>query len=104
MSRTVADPALQVPSTGIVDYIAVAQKYAELIRARRRDCSRAKVLGLRDGAANIVESTAGNFRARYVINCAGLYSDPIALAGVQIELQIIPFRGEYTRSRGVVIW
>ena len=33
---------------------------------------------------------------RYVINCAGLYSDVITrLAGLQTELEIIPFRGEY---------
>lgn len=48
----------------------------------------------------MVESTAGTFHATYVINCAGLYSDHIAkLAGVQIDLQIIPFRGEYYEIR-----
>jgi L-2-hydroxyglutarate oxidase LhgO len=89
---------LQVPTTGIVDYTAVAQKYAELIaKAGGEIVFRAKVFGLRqDGNCNIVETSAGDFRARYVINCAGLYSDTIArMAGVQTDLEIIPFRGEY---------
>ncbi len=94
--------ALHVPSTGIVDYVAVARKYAELIAHSGGEIiCQAKVTGLRrDGSANVVESTAGVFHATHVINCAGLYSDQIArLAGVQIELQIIPFRGEYYEIR-----
>jgi len=88
--------ALQVPSTGIVDYTTVAQKYAELIRRACGDIVfHAKVVGLReDGSANIVETSAGTFRARYVINCAGLYSDTLTrMAGVQTNLEIVPFRG-----------
>ena len=90
--------ALHVPTTGIVDYIQVAKKYAELIERAAGDIVfRAKVAGLRDdGDANIVETTAGAFRASYVINCAGLYSDTITrMAGCKTDLQIIPFRGEY---------
>ncbi len=90
--------ALHVPSTGIVDYKNVANKYAELIeRAGGEIVFHAKVIGLRDdGDANIVETTAGMFRASYVINCAGLYSDTITrMAGCKTDLEIIPFRGEY---------
>ena len=48
---------LQVPTTGIVDYTQVAQKYAELIqRAGGEIVFRAKVLGLReDGTSNIAK-------------------------------------------------
>ncbi len=94
--------ALQVPSTGIVDYTVVAQKYAELIgRAGGEIVFNAKVVGLcDDGNSNLVETQAGSFRARYVINCAGLYSDTITrMAGVETELEIIPFRGEYYEVR-----
>ena len=90
--------ALHVPSTGIVDYTVVAQKYAELIeQAGGQILLEAKVVGLRaDGDTNIIETVAGTFRARYVINCAGLYSDAIArMAGVKTNLEIVPFRGEY---------
>src|SRR5271165_2071332 len=90
--------ALHVPSTGIVDYTEVAKKYAELIeRAGGEIVFHAKVTGLRDdGEANVVETTAGAFRANHVINCAGLYSDTITrMAGCKTDLEIIPFRGEY---------
>jgi L-2-hydroxyglutarate oxidase LhgO len=94
--------ALHVPSTGIVDYAVVSQKYAELIQ--RAGCEivfNAKVIGLRvDDSANVVETGAGAFRARYAINCAGLYSDAITrMAGLKTDLEIIPFRGEYYEIR-----
>jgi L-2-hydroxyglutarate oxidase LhgO len=90
--------ALHVPSTGIVDYKLVAAKYAELIeQADGEIVLRAEVTGLRDnGDSNIVETTAGSFRATYAINCAGLYSDTITrMAGCKTDLEIVPFRGEY---------
>ncbi|HVN20639.1 MAG TPA: L-2-hydroxyglutarate oxidase [Dongiaceae bacterium] len=90
--------ALHVPSTGIVDYKLVAAKYAELIAdAGGEIVLNAEVTGVRDdGDGNVVETTAGAFRASYVINCAGLYSDAIArMAGCKTDLEIIPFRGEY---------
>jgi (S)-2-hydroxyglutarate dehydrogenase len=94
--------ALHVPSTGIVDYKLVAEKYAQLIqRAGGEIVLGALVVGLRAGNdGNIVETKAGTFRARYVINCAGLYSDAITrMAGLQTNLEIIPFRGEYYEIR-----
>jgi len=94
--------ALHVPSTGIVDYTVVAQKYAELIgQAGGEIVLGAKVVGLHeDNSNNIVETQAGEFRARYVINCAGLYSDTITrMAGVETNLEIVPFRGEYYEVR-----
>jgi (S)-2-hydroxyglutarate dehydrogenase len=90
--------ALQVPTTGIVHYTAVAQKYVELTaQAGGEIVLSAKVTALReDVKANVVQTEAGDFRAKYVINCAGLYSDTVArMAGVQTELEIVPFRGEY---------
>jgi L-2-hydroxyglutarate oxidase LhgO len=94
--------ALQVPSTGIVDYTMVAQKYAELIRNSGGEVVLgAKVTALRgEDRGSIVETTAGSFRSRYVINCAGLYSDTVTrMAGVETNLEIIPFRGEYYEIR-----
>ncbi len=90
--------ALHVPSTGIVDYKEVAKKYADLIESNGGEIvMRAEVTGLRDdGDSNIVDTTAGAFRANYVINCAGLYSDAITrMAGCKTDLEIVPFRGEY---------
>lgn len=94
--------ALHVPSTGIVDYAMVSRKYAELIEnAGGQILFNAKVIGLREEAqGNLVETKAGTLRSRYVINCAGLYSDAITrMAGLQTNLEIIPFRGEYYEIR-----
>jgi|HubBroStandDraft_6_1064221.scaffolds.fasta_scaffold01037_14 L-2-hydroxyglutarate oxidase len=90
--------ALHVPSTGIVDYTEVARTYAELVKLAGGEIRlNAKVIGLRDdGDANVVETSAGAFRASHAINCAGLYSDAITrMAGCTTDLEIIPFRGEY---------
>src|SRR5207247_2094137 len=38
--------------------------------------------------------------ARFLVNCAGLYSDAIArLSGAEPDVQIVPFRGEYYMIR-----
>jgi L-2-hydroxyglutarate oxidase LhgO len=90
--------ALQVPMTGITDYAQVAGKYAELATARGAELKTgAGVIGFRKSAGEVVVQTrTGDFAARYVVNCAGLYSDQIArLAGHEPDLMIIPFRGEY---------
>jgi L-2-hydroxyglutarate oxidase LhgO len=44
----------------------------------------------------VVESTAGAFEARVLVACAGLASDRVArMAGMAIDVAIVPFRGEY---------
>ena len=57
----------------------------------------ARVVGLfEDGDTNVIETTAGAFRASNAINCAGLYSDRVtALGGQKPEVKVVPFRGEY---------
>lgn len=90
--------ALKVPSTGITHYGTVAQKYAEIAVAHGAELkTNAGVVGLRNSSDEIVIQTrAGDFSARYVVNCAGLYSDRIArMAGHDPEIMIVPFRGEY---------
>jgi L-2-hydroxyglutarate oxidase len=94
--------ALQVPSTGITDYAAVTAKYAEIATTRGAEVkTNAAVLGFEptSGAKSgevVVQTRAGNFSARYVVNCAGLYSDRVArLAGHDPEMILVPFRGEY---------
>ena len=44
----------------------------------------------------MLETTKGTVSCRFLINCAGLYSDRVArLCGVEPGIKIIPFRGEY---------
>src|SRR5208282_1733595 len=72
--------ALVVPSTGITDYAAVCEKYAELIRAQGGTIlTSTKVTGLRGLTREVVVETSGpEFSATYLINCAGLFSDRVA--------------------------
>lgn len=43
-----------------------------------------------------VTTSKETFHGRYLINCAGLYSDHVAkAAGVTSPVQIVPFKGEY---------
>ncbi len=90
--------ALKVPSTGITDYAAVTAKYAEIATGRGAEVrTNAGVTGFeRSRDAVVVRTRAGEFSARYVVNCAGLYSDRVArLAGDDPGMLLVPFRGEY---------
>ncbi|HLX84554.1 MAG TPA: L-2-hydroxyglutarate oxidase [Terriglobales bacterium] len=97
--------AIHVPSTGITDYAMVAAKYAEIAAARGVEVrAQAGVVGFgsdraaKSGSARevILRTLAGDFSARYVVNCAGLYSDRVArMAGDDPGIMIVPFRGEY---------
>jgi L-2-hydroxyglutarate oxidase LhgO len=90
--------ALVVPSTGITNYAAVCEKYAELIAARGGTIlTSATVSGIRRIRDEvIVETSRGSFSTDALINCAGLFSDRIAsMAGDNPGVLIVPFRGEY---------
>lgn len=90
--------ALHVPSTGIVDYVAVARKYAEIIASKGgeivTDCEVRAIS--RNSGGIVLETNKNALAASWAVNCAGLHSDRIALmAGDNNGLKIIPFRGEY---------
>jgi L-2-hydroxyglutarate oxidase len=91
--------AIHVPEAGIVDYRRVCQRLAERTTETQhaRIVLSARVQALRpDRGHTIVDTTAGPFRVRRLINCAGLHSDRIAaLSGGKPPAQIVPFRGEY---------
>src|SRR5208283_72160 len=94
--------ALHVPSTGITDYAMVTAKYAEIASARGTEIrTNAAVVGFSrsrnsTGDEVVVQTQAGDFTARYVVNCAGLHSDHVArMAGNDPGMLLVPFRGEY---------
>jgi L-2-hydroxyglutarate oxidase len=90
--------ALFIPSTGIVDYTAVARKLAGLITAAGGQViTGARVTAIREHADRVEVDTSGcRYSCGKLVACAGLQSDRLAeLAGVDIDVQIIPFRGEY---------
>jgi (S)-2-hydroxyglutarate dehydrogenase len=90
--------ALRLPSTGIVSFRAVARKYAELVRGAGGDiCCATRVHAIREhGGEQLLETSAGDVIAKFVVNCGGLHSDRIARSsGAEPGAQIVPFRGEY---------
>jgi len=94
--------ALLVPETGIVDYVQVADKMAELLKRRSVDImTGARVTAIRrTGQGLTLETARGPVESRFLVNCAGLYSDHVArLMGIRPEVRIIPFRGEYYMLR-----
>lgn len=89
---------LFVPQTGIVDYVRVTERMAEIFQ------SRGGVVHLqtpirqvhKEQDSYLLQTGRGNFRARGLINCAGLHADRVARsAGLLPNLRIVPFRGEY---------
>jgi L-2-hydroxyglutarate oxidase len=89
---------IYVPSTGIVDFREVAEKYAALITLRGGSVllSHEVVALKRAGSGTILETTKGPIEAQLAINCAGLQSDRVSrMANANLDLTIVPFRGEY---------
>jgi L-2-hydroxyglutarate oxidase len=90
--------ALHVAETGIVDYREVARAYAgELERRGAEVVTGACAASIeRRGSRVVVASTAGDVEARVLVGCAGLASDRVArMAGLEVDVAIVPFRGEY---------
>ncbi|XP_040582348.1 L-2-hydroxyglutarate dehydrogenase, mitochondrial [Lepeophtheirus salmonis] len=92
--------AISSPMTGVVDWCCVSNQYAlnfqnkggkifldsEIVSI---DTNEREFISLQDGHGNIIQS-------KYVITCAGLYSDRVSvMTGGSLEPKIVPFRGEY---------
>ncbi len=93
---------LFVPQTGIVDYSLVTNTYAKKFLDEggyiETSC---EFLSFNNYNGEIIVSTRkGEFKTKFLVNCAGLQCDRIAkLCGVNPGLQIIPFRGEYYKLK-----
>jgi L-2-hydroxyglutarate oxidase len=95
--------AIHVPQTGIVDYFQVALAYGrKIIQSGGVILLNHKVLKINHkNGFNRIETSNGDYEAKLVINCAGLYSDKVAQMGESdpLDVKIIPFRGEYFKLR-----
>jgi L-2-hydroxyglutarate oxidase LhgO len=90
--------AIFSPTTGIVDYGAVARAYADDVRRLDGEIlTERRVLAIRRrNGLNIVRTSGGDVEARHVITCAGLYADRLAqMTGAKSDPKIVPFRGDY---------
>lgn len=90
--------ALWLPGTGITDYGALARALAADVRGAggevRTGCEVRAIEEVGDEVR--LTTSTGVVRARDVVFCAGVQADRIArMAGLDVDLAIVPFRGEY---------
>jgi len=94
--------ALHVPATGIVSFQQVAQAYAKRFTSSGGEVflgRRVEAIEVNPDGIHLITSQ-GELLSRFMVNCAGLYADRVALmAGASIPCQIVPFRGEYYQIR-----
>ncbi|PMY39645.1 L-2-hydroxyglutarate oxidase [Pseudomonas sp. GW456-L14] len=91
---------LFLDATGIVDYKQVCEAMARVIQQAGGEVQlQTTVRAIAETADKVTISSDDKvWSARQLVACAGLQSDRLAaLAGVRIDHQIIPFRGEYFR-------
>lgn len=90
-----------VPQTGIVDYKLVAEKYGVVLRNQGVEIHLGeRVVNIQTEKSTTVITDKSSYTTELVINCAGLYSDKVARLTVQnLNVKIIPFRGEYYKLR-----
>lgn len=90
--------AIEVPTTGIIDYTRVAKALAGLVECGGGSVQTGTtVTGIRETSRGIVVTTTDTtWHADRLVCCAGLQADRVAaLAGIDVDVRIIPFRGEY---------
>lgn len=91
--------AIRVPEEGIADYPRVCQVLSSLIQGEVVTSAEVQTL-TQTSNGWIAHSTAGDFAGDLLINCAGLQCDRVSkMAGMQRQLRIVPFRGEYYKIR-----
>lgn len=91
---------IHVPVTGIIDYPAVVDKLADLVRQHTVPVTiklNEAVKGVEKGEAfNTLQTVNGSYQAKKLIFCGGLQADRLAkLDNVKIKEKVVPFRGDY---------
>ena len=88
-----------VPCAGIINYKAVAQKYADLFQAANgKVFLQQEVINTqKEGPYNLLQIKDGaTIKSKYVIYCGGSQSDRLAKGdGQNPGMKIVAFRGEY---------
>lgn len=92
--------AILIPECYIINYAHVADTLVRLLQKKGHTVLfNQKVVALSTlQREHLVETNNTVFRAQFLINCAGLFSDHIAQLAIdsaEVPYKIIPFRGEY---------
>ncbi|HEU4978230.1 MAG TPA: L-2-hydroxyglutarate oxidase [Solirubrobacteraceae bacterium] len=95
--------ALHSPNTGIVDFVAVAEALAGLVRERGGELllgREVRDVERRGGEVVLRHPGGEGTTARHAVFCAGGWADRLATrAGAPADPRIVPFRGQYLRLR-----
>lgn len=91
---------LFVGCTGIIDYRAATEKMGALFIAKNPDSKvllNHKVNDLvREGEETVIHTNKGNYKAKFLIFCGGLFADRLARKdGVKLKEKVVGFRGDY---------
>lgn len=91
--------ALWVPESGIIDFKAVTLKLAELVKEinpNSKIITSCKVKDFDKGEITQINTSRGLIHSKYMIFCAGLFSDRMARKDqIDLDMRIIGFRGDY---------
>ncbi len=89
--------AIRVPEAGIIDFVGVTNKLAQLIleiNPESKILTSCEVLEISD--ENKIITSKGIVKASYNVFCAGLFSDRLAQKdGLIPDMRIVGFRGDY---------
>jgi L-2-hydroxyglutarate oxidase len=90
--------AIKVPQAGIIDYLGVCKEIVNELQRFGVDLllntEVKKVTEISEEV--IVETASASYKTKHLVNCCGLQSDRVAKnSGLNPDVQIIPFRGEY---------
>jgi L-2-hydroxyglutarate oxidase len=91
--------AIFLRTTGIADYAAITRAFAKQFKKFGGEVRlNSVVTNLQESSEAVTVTLADGqvIEARYLIACGGLMADRLAtMQGVDIDFQVIPFRGEY---------
>jgi L-2-hydroxyglutarate oxidase LhgO len=98
LPEVVGVAAIDVPSAAIIDYREVARHLVARLTAGGVDTRLSSGVrsAMRRGDRWVLDTPTGEVAARFVINCAGLESDLLAVKmGIPPPVTIVPFRGDF---------
>lgn len=88
-----------VPCTGIIDFVGTTITLGDLVRAINPDSRIIKsceVKSFTRDAMNTIFTTKGEFKAKNIVFCGGLFSDRLAKKDdIELDMKIVGFRGDY---------
>jgi L-2-hydroxyglutarate oxidase len=90
--------ALHIHSTGITDYGAITRRLAALVEeAGGTMLLDTRLTGIDERADGVTLNTSrGEVYGDHVVFCAGIHADRVAaMAGLEVDFAMVPFRGEY---------